>query len=700
MLKKYLKNKFTIIIPLLFLTDITILLDIPILRQVLGFLCFTLIPGFLIVHVLRLDELKTIEKFVLSVGLGVAFLMFTGLFINNVYHAFGYKTPLSTYSLMISFSIILFLLIFFAYKRNENNYAIPKLNLKNFTGKNMFLIPLTFPFFSIFGTYLMKTTNNNIAIIFTLLLISIYVILITILNKRVSSQVYPVAIWAISISLLFMYALRYNYLPAGSDVIIEYRTSLVSLKNLYWSISSVRTAVNSCLSIGILPTIYQSLLNIGLFNVYKIIFMILASFIPLNLYILFNKYINNISAFLSSLFFAFQYGFMYYITNIRTSIAILFFSFSLMILFSKINEIKKRILFIIFIVSVIVSHYSTTYITFIVISSLFLMTIVTKNIKKIEIKRGVTATMLILFFVLIFFWNSQVTVAPFTAGLKFFEETFRTMSEIFIIESREVGLQRAMGKGIQGIPETINLIVYYISFIFVGIGSIYSLIRYKNSEFDVEYLLLMFISLIILSLLILIPYVAAGYGITRTYQQMLVILAPTFVIGGNILIFKFLKSQYVMHIILGVLIAILITNVGGVYQIFGEPHSVIFNSKGYQYEISYIHEESAIAGNWLKDNMVKRAKICADVATGGSRGKLALQGIYASKVFFKHNKTYFEERLCDHAYIFLSYQNVVNKEVVVNFWKSEGWKRNIKEYLYLLNGKSKIYDNGGSEVWI
>jgi len=56
--------------------------------------------------------------------------------------------------------------------------------------------------------------------------------------------------------------------------------------------------------------------------------------------------------------------------------------------------------------------------------------------------------------------------------------------------------------------------------------------------------------------------------------------------------------------------------------------------------------------------------------------------------------------LCDHAYIFLSYQNVVNKEVVVNFWKSEGWKRNIKEYLYLLNGKSKIYDNGGSEVWI
>ena len=65
-----------------------------------------------------MDKLGFAEKFVLSVGLSVAFLMFVGLLINEVYYAVGYKTPLSTYSLMISFSLIMFGLLYLTYKRN------------------------------------------------------------------------------------------------------------------------------------------------------------------------------------------------------------------------------------------------------------------------------------------------------------------------------------------------------------------------------------------------------------------------------------------------------------------------------------------------------------------------------------------------------------------------------------------------------
>ena len=691
------KQYFGILLLLLLLTNIVILLNIPFLRQILGFLCFTLIPGLLLLQILKLNKLGVTEKIVLAVGLSVAFLMFAGAFINNVYYALGYKTPLSSYSLTISFSIILLLLLFFAYKRNENNFVIPNLNLKNYTKEKMFLITLTFPFLSIFGAYLMNSTNNNMATVFTLLLISIYVILVTISNKKVPNWVYPIAIWTISISLLFMVALRYNYLIGGSDTIIEYRNSLFSLKNLYWSLSTPCDATNTCLSVGVLPTVYQSLLNIGLFNVYKIIFMILISFVPLTLYVLFSKYLTNTGAFLSSLFFAFQFGFIYFLNNTRTAIAILFFSLFVMTFFSEINELAKKILLIIFMASVIVSHYTTTYISFIMFFILFLMIIVTKNIKTLKVEKSLSTIIIFLFFALIFFWNSQVTEIPFTAGVDFLKDTFKTMSEIFIAESRAAGLQRAMGENIRSIPDFVNIIIYYISFIFVGLGAIYSLINHKKSKFEVVYLLLMSISLIILILMILVPHISVGYGITRTYQQMLVLLAPFFVVGGSVT-FKFLKSKHVMLIILTVLITTLLCSVGGVYQVFGDPHSIIFNSQGYQYDTSSIHEQDIVAGNWLKDTMVKPGRVCTDVHGGGPRGPLAVSGLYGHNILCKHNKTSYEEKLCSQ-YIFLRHLNVVNKKVTVTWGKSEGGERNIADYSYIFMGKSKIYANGGSEIW-
>ena len=121
---------------LLFLlaTDLSILLDIPVFRQILGFTFFTIVPGLLILHILKLNKLGLTEKFVLSVGFSIAFLMFAGLIINWIYPALGYGTPLSTNSLLISFSIILLILAIIAYLRNRTasfaNLSDLKLNTR------------------------------------------------------------------------------------------------------------------------------------------------------------------------------------------------------------------------------------------------------------------------------------------------------------------------------------------------------------------------------------------------------------------------------------------------------------------------------------------------------------------------------------------------------------------------------------------
>ena len=79
------KKWFVLLVSILLLTDLIIFLKIPILRPILGFLYFTIIPGLLILHILKLNKIEFIKKFVLSVGLSVAFLIFAGLLVNSFY---------------------------------------------------------------------------------------------------------------------------------------------------------------------------------------------------------------------------------------------------------------------------------------------------------------------------------------------------------------------------------------------------------------------------------------------------------------------------------------------------------------------------------------------------------------------------------------------------------------------------------------
>ena len=68
----------------------------------LGFL-----PGWLIIRLLKLDNLDTTSKFVLTVGLSQVFVIFFGLIVNQISLYFGYLHPLNENVLTITFSLAL-----------------------------------------------------------------------------------------------------------------------------------------------------------------------------------------------------------------------------------------------------------------------------------------------------------------------------------------------------------------------------------------------------------------------------------------------------------------------------------------------------------------------------------------------------------------------------------------------------------------
>ena len=108
----------TVIIILVTLV-LSVIFNIPLVRQIVGYVFLTFIPGWLIMCIFQLDAQSIMEKVLICVGLSITFTMFTGLLINSIYPLFGYKTPLTTYTLLISFIIIIIILAIIAVFKNK-----------------------------------------------------------------------------------------------------------------------------------------------------------------------------------------------------------------------------------------------------------------------------------------------------------------------------------------------------------------------------------------------------------------------------------------------------------------------------------------------------------------------------------------------------------------------------------------------------
>ena len=700
------KKWFVFVISIVILTNLTILLDIPFLRQIIGFLFLTILPGLLILQILKLNKIEYTEKFVLSVGLSISFLMLFGLLINNLSLSLGYKTPLAAIPLLISFNILFIILAAIGYKLNKNSvFSLPNLNL-SMSEKTFLVIPILFPALSVFGMHVMNTTDNNIILMFLYILIIAYVTFVCFFNQKFSKRLYPVVIFLISLSLLLIYMLRFPHIH-GRDVHTEYYLFQTTLNNLHWSIV-LHSTLDACLSISLLPTIYQSIMNVDAQEyLFKGVYVSICSFSPLAIYVMSKRYIGKSPAFLAAFFFISQSVFLTTVRNPRTDLAIFFAALAVMVFFNdKIDPLKRRFLFIIFIFSVVVSHYSTAYLFFFMI--LFTWFVVEIFLKNYTLNKNITLTGVLLFFTFIFFWYSHITEVPFNAGVRYFEDTFLNLNKFFLEELRDPGYGQLVGRELKyGIISRINFFVTWGSFILIGIGVLTMVKRYKEmvsisnikvkkpdflkTEFEVEFLIMALACAGILMATVALPYVSTGYGIDRLYSLVVIILSVCFVIGG-ITLSKHLKVWTYLVILL-ILIPYFLMVTGVTHQIAGMPASIVLNSVGESYEREYLHDQESCSAKWLKNYAEKSGVLYTDRF---GFHKLVSQGDFSPRSidttsFSKHGKI--------KGYLYLNYNNIVNENVTGRDRIEGDITINISNYRNTFIGKNKIYGNGGSEVY-
>lgn len=697
------KEWFIMLVLILFITDITILLNIPFLRQILAFLCFTIIPGLLILYILKLNKIEFIKKFVLSVGLSVAFLIFAGLLVNSFYPLI--LKPLSLAPILISFTIILIILAFIAYKRNKDDFDIKdiinfKLDLKDKLASPL-IFPIIFPFMAVFGTYLMNTQGNNIILMAMLFLIPAYIVAVVILRNKIPKATYPIAIWMIGMSLLLMHGLT-SYHLVGRDIHGEYYCFRLAISDFHWDISKYYNAYNACLSVTILPPVYQTLLNINAEYIQKLIFGLIGSITPLGIYVISKRYISKEYAFFASLLFIFQLAFIYQFQSAtRQEIAMLFFVLAIMIYFDrKMDNLSKTILFIIFMISVIVSHYTTAYIFFIVLLMLKFASLSKSFFGFERTNKPVSVTIIVLFSALIFSWYSQLTEVPFNNGVVFVDCTFSNLGEFFVEETRDQTTMKIFGVGITSTPTLISTVVHDTIFAFIGIGLIDLLVRHKSyrKKIDGDYLVCAAICFGLL-LMLFLPFVSMGYGAPRIFSQSLVFLAPVFVIGGEAIV-RGLRRPQLMSVILLILLILQLSAVTYMpHHFYGIPQSPDYEIEGENRDEYYIYDQELVVATWLSVHGSNNLKVYSDRA-GYSRLMLGYDKVPNMNThFFSDNIT------IDSGYIYLGYANVVKGTVrrifsrVIREGEDREETKDINKYAHLFIGKSKIYSNGGSEVY-
>ena len=720
------KKVFAFIILLFILADLSILLNIPILRPLMGFLFLTILPGLLILRVLKLNKISSLEKFILSWGLSISFLMFFGLLINNLSLSLGYLTPLSVISLLISFNLAYILLAIIVSKINKNAvFSLPNLNLST-SEKAFLIVPVLFPALSISGMHVMNTTDNNIILMVLLFLIPIYVVFVCLLNQKFSKRMYPVVIFSISISLVLLMSLRSDHLIGTTDTHLEYYFFQITLDGLHWRILRMGGPLAACLSISLLPTIYQSILNVSSEFLFKILYSLICSITPLVIYVLSKKYIGEQYGFLASCFFMFQFNFLSTANSTRMSTALLFFALAMMTLFSdKIEPLRKRMLFIIFMASCMVSHYSTTYIFFFIILGVFVGIEILS--KKYTFKKVISLTTVLLFSALIFIWYSQVTETAFNCGVTFVENTLSDLNRFFIEESRQTDIQAMLGKDIQqkGVPHKIEFIFTWLTFALIGIGLVTLIRRYKEmsfpelkfkkpdflkEKFEVTYFMIALACAGLLVAMVAFPYISM-YGTGRLYAVAIVILSVFFVIGGITLSNLSFKKKALPKkqieerkgkigerkendaqvraylIILLVLIPYFLCATGVMYNIFGVPRAIILNSEGESHKARYLYDSESRAAKWLGWNAEKNIRF---YSTGMGGYYLMSQ----AKIPLHRTDTHSLLKSKVNGYIYLFYDNVVEGRVSVG---SQCY--NLTDYLDRFIGTNKIYANGGSEVY-
>jgi uncharacterized membrane protein len=690
------RNFLAIVVALQVIMYASLFLNFPVVRAVVGIAYLTIIPGLIITKLLKLDNLSTLEQILYTVGFSVAFLMIAGLIINQFGYLIGLDFPLATLPLSLFINTLVIIGATATYLRRDRIKPVSSAPKTSFS-RSMLLLALI-PVLSIIGVLLVNATGNNFLLLIMILAIAgVFVASVFSSRSPKSPSFYAFAVAMIALALLMHVSLVSNYiLPYGGDSPVElyvFRgTELSSHWNPIFMIPNDEAygRYNAMLSITILPTVYSNMLGMDPTWVFKLIYPLIFTLVPVGLYLLWQPYIGKKLSFVAAFLFMAQSTFFTEMLALnRQMIAELFFVLLLLILLNKkITRESKFVGFAVLSFGLIFSHYALAEIFLFFIFAAWAVSV-------FYIRRpsfNLQLSLIVFFFVAMFLWYIYISGGVvFDSFVSFTGYISAQFGDFFNPASR--GQTVLTGLGLAESPSFLNTIsrgFAYLTEIFIVIG-VFALIRKKLPfRFEHDYKVFSVLTVVFLVFLTIVPGLANALSMTRFYHILLMILAPFCVVGMWMLaqyLSKHRKELALSVIIVAVLVPYFLFQTNFAYEVAGsESWSVPLS--GYRMEptllygdCGYIDRFSVYGADWVSAHVPYEYNIFAD------------NSLYTSLTAYGLVYRGYVKELTDNAEIyggqfaFLSYITVNYEQATSNGTIPR-----------LLNQTDVVYSNGGSEV--
>jgi len=728
-------------------------LDIAGLRQIVGFIFLTFIPGILILRILKIHDISLIESLLYSVGLSIAFVMFTGVFANFVLPLIGISRPISIWPVTATLAIFTLILGAVAYKRDKDFSTTPKQRFDiSEIARLPYLFLFTLPLLAIFGAHLVNTYQNNFLLLFFIIVVCCVVAMVAF--DRLPREAYPLAIVIIGLGLLLHVTLISSQL-SGYDIHIEYYFQNLVAQNGYWDFT-IPHNYNTSVSIALLCPIYSFILNMNAILVFKIIYPLVFSLVPLALFYIFREQIGGRKAFFAAFFFMTMQTFFTEMTALaRQQIAELFLALLILLLIDRRLALNQRVsLAIIFAISLIMSHYALGYIClFFLLVGWGIVALIRSHAGirawgRITQKFGglpqtltsqgafphkIMAVIIGVYLVVALGWyggiaqgtalNTIINIGHGQYSLlstelpsgKFFEPTER---EALIGTALGLDFPSAspLGKGFR--------IFQYLTELFIVVGFLRMIFRSKGFKFKAEYIALSIVASLILLACIVIPRFSSYLNVSRFYHITLFLLAPFCILGGEAIwrgVSKVTKSvssrlkvkkglalstnpngnnsAYLRFLVLAILIPYFLFNTGFFFELTRSsellgaretPSSCALSS--YRVDMFTFNQKEAEAVAWLAQGLDGNTPVYGD-----QFGTLLLHDRFYGQV----GGIPASGEVPEDAYLFLRSWNIEEQEIAV-FVRHGVQKKtvhiNLSDMPTLLENREITYDNGGAQI--
>jgi uncharacterized membrane protein len=677
------------------------LFNVVLLRQVLGVILLTFVSGFLILRLMKLDQrLGLVYTVLLSVGLSVSFDMFLGLIANFLLPLAGIGRPLDEFPILVVFNLSLVLILLGSALR-ERKLGF---DLKSIFSVRILLFAVFLPALSIVGSIYAGMSNNG-SLLLALDLAIVIVLCLSILSRSKISNFFALIIIVIAIALLLrgFFLSRYFW---GYDEFDEYyvfrhlNSSGYWNQSLNWSQNIELLKANGMLSVTILPQVYSQMLGIDPTSTFKLLYPLIAVFIILALYSLYRTQVSKTEALLSVFFFvgvAVGLG-----GNVlgpdKQTVAMLFYVLIFLLFFSKeLVSWEKYTLLVIFGASIVVSHYSLSYILIFLIFSVWFVSFIMK-----KSNRRISLAVCVLFLITAFSWYIFVSNSgPFTDFVKFGNNISSNFAADFFNPSSRSSTVLS-GIGVQSATSSLHQIgryVFYLTEALIILGFLKLIIQRKKLKFDTEFMALVVSNLVILGMTVVVPMLANSFREERFYEIAVLFLSPLAILGikavsdiGQ----KLWRKPSFLGLALIVLVVFFMFQSEFVYALTGDMTWTVemsmYNPNRLSLSEQFVWQGEVVGGQWITHCMAinDKSMVYSD-AYSDSDVLTAFCSLDRGSIQVLSDKT---PSVQSGSLIYLGWINIYLGTMVGQFYN---WKTT--DISALLNNTDKVYSNGYCEVY-